>query len=293
MVGTNGPDVLVGTKKADVIVAKGGRDRIYGLGGNDTICGGPGRDRIVGAAGNDVLLGQLGRDKLFGGAGRDRLLGGPANDRLAGGPGNDACLQGSGTGLRVGCERPALVPVPVPVAPAPVPVPVVPPPPPPGPELLPLTGILAIAYSDMDGLDGYSTGDVLIGKLVDTDGSPGVTPGDAIVMGKYPTTSNPSTLSDFAAWGETNHSVTAVEKDLDHWIVVQTASGKHSWGPHTDAHFYREESSDHFSMIQDWFLVTKDDRVIMDPASPSQPSSVIKSRTTSGADDRLIDVEIP
>ena len=47
-----------------------------------------------------------------------------------------------------------------------------------------MTGILAVAYSDVDGLDGHSTGDVLIARLVDNgDGQPGA--GDTVEMGRY------------------------------------------------------------------------------------------------------------
>ena len=146
IVGTKKADVIRGTAKRDVIVAKGGRDIVIGRGGNDIICGGAGNDRLVGKAGSDRLIGGPGSDRLFGGPGPDRLFGGPGPDTLAGQTGNDVLdrrprrrhlLPGPGQRAGVRCELPAL----------------------PRPTLLPLTDILAVAYSDVDGLDGYSTGD--------------------------------------------------------------------------------------------------------------------------------------
>ena len=252
IVGTARGEVIKGTEKADVIVARGGHDIIYGRGGNDTICGGPGNDRILGAGGNDLLFGQTGRDKLFGGAGRDRLLGGPADDRLAGGPGNDACLQGSGNGPRVGCERPALVP-------------------PPGPTLIPLTGILAIAYSDIDGLDGYSTGDVMIAQLVDTDPGGIPSPGDTIEMGRYPTNFAWTTFGD---WGKSHVVASISGQDATQLVVMSTGGGIHQWIRDSMREQYYEQIGP-TTFFMDGLDGAFQDSLQVDTSSPSLPKTSV------------------
>ena len=288
IVGTNKGEVIVGTKKNDVIVARGGHDIIRGGGGNDTICGNRGNDKLVGGGGNDFMLGQTGRDKLFGGPGRDRLLGGPANDRFNGGTGNDACLQGSGAGLRISCERPVIVTPP-------------PPPPPSGPQLLPLTGILAIAYSDLDESHSYTVGDVLIAKLMDTNGDKTPSAGDTIVMGKYPT-KLPPTTSDFASWGVTSHVIDKVHSADPDELEVWTGTGTF---PDTQHVWYSESisSSDQYddyiesaalggtSELEDRVASSADDSIYFMPSSPSRPTTTVpETRARSTGDDYFIDV---
>lgn len=168
IVGTSRGEVIRGTLKADVIVAGGGGDTVFGRGGADIICGNRARDKLYGGPGND---------RLYGGAGNDDLYGGAGNDRLYGGAGSDACFQGPGTGPRVACERPRVAKV------------------------------LAIAYTDLDRVAGFDPAhDVLIAKLVDTDGN-GADAGDRVVMGYYPTEFDPAWPSDFGEWATKTHTV--------------------------------------------------------------------------------------
>ena len=162
-VGTDRSETIVGTAKADVIVALGGDDTVRGLGGADLICGGGGQDR------------------LLGGAGKDKSLGGAGNDRLNGGTGLDTCLQGSGRGAIRNCEFPSTVPAPIPARgtgsrPAPKPdsdgdgfTDDVDACPAEGASAWGLDGsgcplpppkVLVIAYTEVDGVPGYTTGDV-------------------------------------------------------------------------------------------------------------------------------------
>jgi Ca2+-binding RTX toxin-like protein len=272
IVGTNKGEVIKGTKKADVIVAKGGHDIIYGRGGNDTICGGGGHDKLVGAAGKDLLFGQFGRDKLFGGAGRDRLLGGPANDRLAGGPGNDACLQGSGIGLRVGCERPALVPVPVPVAPPP-------------------PKVLAVAYTDLNNNHVFDAADVLISKLVDTNGDLGPSPGDTIVMGRYPTNLAASAFGD---WLDKSHVVASIGPVSATVVNVRaTGGGHHTWFGRKTGSNQSESYVEQLPMssIQDGLVGGEADAIEVIAGSPSTPQTPVPiTSLVNNTDDGFIDV---
>jgi Ca2+-binding RTX toxin-like protein len=302
-VGTPGPDRLVGTPRRDIIAGLGGNDTIYGLGGNDVLCGGSGHDRLFGGPGRDTLLGQTGRDRLRGGTARDRLfggahadrlfgqggpdllLGGPGNDRLVGGAGIDTCYQNSGQGALLQCELPA------------------PPPAPTGPTLIPLDGIHAIAYSDVDGLDGYSTGDVLIAALVDTvaDGVPGW--GDKVVLDRYPTNLE---ATAFAGWGVTEHHGEIPEiytnEGRTFHITMRAANGDYfDWyhGEGTFTYDWYQEAGTGTGGVTEFFdtIVSPDpiddDSMFTEQTSPSQPTSAnLDLDEVRQRDDAFIDVEI-
>jgi Ca2+-binding RTX toxin-like protein len=61
-------------------------------------------DTIIGTGKKNVIRGLDGNDDLRGAGGDDSLDGDGGNDNLHGGNGFDTCIQGSGTGMRVGCE---------------------------------------------------------------------------------------------------------------------------------------------------------------------------------------------
>jgi hypothetical protein len=308
IVGTNGRDVLTGTPRRDVIVAKAGNDVIRGGAGNDVICAGAGDDRVWGQGGHDRVAGQGGHDRIFGGGGVDRLLGGVASDVLAGGPGPDVlagqggndrldggigvdrCVQGRGAGLLTRCELPAPAPAP--------------PPPPPSPILHDLTGVLAIAYSDIDGLPGYSTGDVLIAKLVDKDGN-GPDSGDIVVMGKFP--------MDFA--GTSFGDLRVTEHVVDH-ASVQDSSGYTSqiltflvgggdiaWYVSKGAftfEWYQEQGAGSSAGVSEFFDVHVDPDPTYPDGLTTQRLSVshplfddLYKKNLSQADDVYLDVELP
>ena len=300
-VGTPKRDIIRGTVKRDIIAGLGGNDIILGRGGNDVICGGAGNDRIAGGAGHDKLLGQTGRDRLFGGTGVDRLFGGQQNDFLAGqagpdllfggagsdkldgGVGVDTCYQGTGIGALIRCELPKAPVVPVD----------------PGPTLHDLAGVLAIAYCDIDGLDGYSTGDKLIAKLVDTngDGMPsGIadvgpsTPADTIVMGRYPKDFGATTFGD---WTVTSHQVEEAHlpQPAGRVQVADAGTGIFMWWRTTNE-AYREEGID-ASSISDC-LVSPGPCLdtIYTNDSPSDADDWIWESSTDFADGGFIDVEV-
>ncbi len=297
-VGTKRADVIRGTARRDVMAGLEGNDIIIGGGGGDIICGGAGNDRLVGQAGNDKLIGQGGRDRLFGGAGIDRLFGGLANDflagqagpdvlgggagsdRLDGGIGVDLCSQGTGHGPMVRCELPKAVFAPPPAL----------------PTLISLDGILAIAYSDIDGLDGYSTGDVLISQLVDSDGSGTVSVGDTITMGAYPTTLAP-TASDFAGWNDTAHTVaSASPPQADHVSIITDSGDNLQWGRigSTGVDVYDEDGPGGESYFKDRTDGTPD-AIKTTTSSVSKPGTAIPQTEAAAAgssDDDFIDVEL-
>ena len=293
-VGTPGPDTLVGTPKRDIIAGLGGNDVIYGLGGNDVLCGGSGHDRLFGGPGRDKFLGQTGRDRLRGGTARDRLfggahadrlfgqggpdllLGGPGNDRLVGGAGIDTCYQNSGQGPLLQCELPA-APV---VAPAPAP------PPPPAPKTL------AIAYSDLVRDYRFGAGDVLIAKLVDTNGDGVPSTDDTIIMGMYP---KDLAASGFYSWTATEHAVMSVDHATTTYVDVNSAAGTHQWLSTTNTEYYLEVNGSPLgSLIMDLHVSDppNEDMVDVNLGSPGAPTTDAFDQLATIDDQRFVDVDI-
>ncbi len=295
-VGTAKADVIRGTAGRDIIAGLGGNDIIIGRGGNDIICGGAGNDRLVGGAGHDKLLGQTGRDRLFGGGGVDRLFGGLHNDvlagqagpdvlgggagrdRLDGGVGVDLCSQGTGHGPMMRCELPKAVfatPAPPPPAPA--------------------AKVLAIAWSDLNRDYVYGDGDVMIAKLVDTNGDEIPSKGDTIEMGAHPVTANPTSPAQYLAWRESRHVVASIVNQTSEYVVVTNeAGGFHTWtktsGSYRDQ--YDEESATGSSEVDDWRGYDEEDRVDVEVGSPSRPSRTDSWTHKGLGDDLLVDVEL-
>lgn len=267
IVGTNMGEVIIGTKNNDVIVARGGHDIVRGGGGNDIICGNSGNDKLIGGPGADVLLGQNGRDQLFGSPGRDRLLGGPDDDDFNGGTGDDACLQGSGTGRWDNCERPT-----------------------------PEPPTLVIAYSDVNNNQVHDAGDVMIAKIVDTNGDKVISPGDTIKMDRYPTSPAVITTAGvreaFEDWRVKTHTVATVSSNTDERTVTTTTGGTHSWFRKgvSDVDLYVESNSSGVSAFDDDPVPGNDDWVVAGLASPSQPTSKLELVGFGNGDDSFIDV---
>ncbi len=289
-VGTARADVIRGTARRDIIAGLGGSDIIIGRGGNDVICGGAGNDRIAGGAGHDKLLGQTGRDRLFGQAGVDRLFGGQQNDVLAGqagpdilfggagsdkldgGVGVDACYQNTGHGPLVRCELPTAVYSP------------------------PAPRTLAIAYADLVRDHQYGEGDVLIAKLVDTDGN-GVDAGDQIIMGKFPLHFSPGP-EDFGEWGRKTHTVVSddtVPQPARTVTVTSDLGYEHTWHQSETRYEGYTESGVLFAEITDAGPPGDgtDDLFVKESASDPDPAYRIEMSLAQrpAIDDFFIDVE--
>ncbi len=91
--------------------------------------------------------------------------------------------------------------------------------------------IFAIAYSDLNGTQGYQAGttDLLISKLVDGNRNGVVDAGDRVVMGRYPTDSS---ATDSAAWQVTSHEVTDGRLLASGFAEAVTTIGGHHWWGH-------------------------------------------------------------
>jgi len=273
IVGTPRGETIYGTSRADVIAGLGGNDIIVGRGGDDLICGGTGADRLVGGDGRDRLLGNSGpdrlvggakADRLFGGVGNDVLLGRMSNDRLDGGPGTDTCYQDQGTGPVTGCELTH--------------------------KPLPLSGLFALAYSDVDSRPGYSSGDVLIAKLVDTNGDGTVSVGDTVVMGRYPVDYDATSFGD---WTVKSHTLSGVAVVGASMIVVGSAGGSgYYWYAIPGTYeSYRESAGAASSLFQDSFSAMENDARLAEAGSPSAPQTAIPPSILGRAtDDPFIDI---
>lgn len=89
--------------------------------------------------------------------------------------------------------------------------------------------VFAIAWSNLDGVAGYQSGgtDVLIAKLVDTNGDGVVSVGDTVVGGRYPLD---HAASAFGTFGVPSDTVTALHDIYpDTGIGVDVASGTIAW----------------------------------------------------------------
>ena len=154
-----------------------------------------------------------------------------------------------------------------------------------------------MAYSDIDGLDGYSTGDVLIARLMDTSGNGIPSAGDTVEMGRYPTTLNP-TSADFESWTAGPHTVVSVydgDPNPEDYIIVQTNGGtaEHGWywRSYGDEHYERTNATLDRSYVTEAGDVNR--RLLMDPGSPSKPSRAIGELTDPDTGDWfVIDVEL-
>jgi hypothetical protein len=149
--------------------------------------------------------------------------------------------------------------------------------------------ILAVAYSDIDGLDGYSTGDVLIARLMDTsgDGAPG--PGDIVDMGKYPTNLDASAFGD---WLDPGHAVANVlVQDANLLFLASVGGGGLGWSKDAFQEYYEEALGGHFSSVLDGYGAPHSDRLIIDAGSPSAPKTSFKQPSVSRyTDDAFVDV---
>ena len=212
---------------------------------------------------------------LNGNAGPDFLAGQVGNDTLNGGIGVDTCYQGTGSGAVVRCERPT--------APAPVPVP----PPAPAPTPTPEPPTLVVAYSDLVRDHVYGAGDILIAKIVDTNGDGLPSKGDTIIMDQHPTKYD---ASGFAPWGVKSHPVGTVDDLVAIRVTVTSDSGTHTWINNGINEAYVESGS-YFSGLQDGGADALPDFIDMDSRSASHPVTTNPPDINNGVDNRFLDVD--
>jgi hypothetical protein len=154
---------------------------------------------------------------------------------------------------------------------------------------------LAVAYSDLDGDHTFSSGDVLINRLVDTNGDGIPSAGDTIELGQYPID---FTLTNFASFDAPDLIVTDVDQLYYGEIAVTTANwaNRLEWHGHpaSEGEYYSEWVGVVHTGIHDRFNdAIPADYITADPGTPSQPALPVLGMTrTQQGDDRFIDVHI-
>jgi hypothetical protein len=143
-----------------------------------------------------------------------------------------------------------------------------------------------------DGLPGYSTGDVLIARLIDTsgDGQPG--PGDTVEMGRYPTNYD---ATAFGKWGVKSHTVNSLyTKNVVGVTVLGPAAEGYTWYRQVGLlEIYREELAGGVaaSLFQDALVGTENDATLAQATSPGAPQTAMPPTILGrGGDDPFIDI---
>ncbi len=160
--------------------------------------------------------------------------------------------------------------------------------------------ILAVAYSEVDQVAGFTAGDTLISAFEDVDGDGLPSIGDTIRTNRFPL--NPA-ASEFGMFEKTVHRITAII-----WytyqpsllaIQVDTASGLNqsfSWHNTISIEGYSEQYLSHLSdaaAFRDQLTQSGSDQVLTNGISPSVPSvSPLNVRAHAPGDQDFLNVEI-
>lgn len=154
--------------------------------------------------------------------------------------------------------------------------------------------LLAVAYSNVDGIDGYDpAADVLIAKVVDSnvDGMSSV--GDTVVTNKYPLDFDAATFGTFQV---TSHTVTQVRGAQQTFVGVLDEGGAEFYFEHnisTPSERYIEIAPGHLFKVnigeervsdRDWLEASTD--------APSAPDTPISRQRPSTIDDPFIEVDL-
>lgn len=158
----------------------------------------------------------------------------------------------------------------------------------------PCNRILAIAYSNLNGQNGFQEGtsDVLISKLIDENNDGVVSVGDKIVMNKYPTNFE---ASSFAGFRVKEHTVASVAgSNLQQVNVINSSDGSFNWIKASDREDYREIGPGFTdTKIFDNIASPFNDILVINTASPSLPQAAVPGTVRDiPGDNNFIDVDI-
>lgn len=158
----------------------------------------------------------------------------------------------------------------------------------------PTERILAVAYTNLDGVKGFDPNglDVLIAKLVDTnnDGVPSV--GDTVTLGRYPMAFNAPLFGTFQFPGP--YVVDGMyEAATSKRIVVRHAAAV--FGFSSDGGGQVWGAIDHFGDPYWMFAETETDDIVAalqgSPGAPDSPTP-LEMRPANGLDDSFVDVDV-
>jgi hypothetical protein len=160
-------------------------------------------------------------------------------------------------------------------------------------------GFLAVAYSNLDGVDGYNpAGDILIAMVLDTNGDKVASAGDTLVMGNYPKSVAPTYPADFGSFGVPSHLIDDANLFGGPQLVVYFDAAKNSSATFlesvTAGDGYAElETSvpDGVTDLRDW--LTGSDLISVNVGSPSAPdANVVAFQVSATGDDPWLDVDL-
>ncbi len=166
----------------------------------------------------------------------------------------------------------------------------------------PPPGVLAIAFTNTDGIAGYDEAtDVLIAKLVDTDEDGVASVGDTVVTHKYPI--NWDQVPPFGTFQVTNHTVTRVDTSESYELAVvsetPTTSGRFGWYRYSGVFegFFEHPlgiPGGGYTSFADALtpLLGTTDVIQVDPQSPSSPTHFIPDMANHNGygNNRFVDV---
>ena len=151
--------------------------------------------------------------------------------------------------------------------------------------------VFALAFSNVDGVSGYdAANDVLIAKLVDTNGDDLVDAGDTVITDRYPLDFS---VTSFGTFGVTSHVVANVAAATGTQASVTDASGRsYIIEARETAQRYLESTSTGSTFQTSIFdSIGGADLIVAQSSSPSQPGTVVPRQIGgSAADSAFIDV---
>lgn len=155
--------------------------------------------------------------------------------------------------------------------------------------------VFAIAYSNLNGEDGFQEGsaDVLISKLVDFNNDGVVSAGDKVITHQYPNNFIPDSFADFTV---KEHVIDVVLGFSNHLVVVSTDEiNIFQWYHDTgfqESYIEFIQSTPAISQIIDSLGIEYNDGILVGSNSPSAPSQSIYSTQPANYDHTFIDVDI-
>jgi len=157
------------------------------------------------------------------------------------------------------------------------------------------SAILAVAYSDLNGEDGYQEGssDVLISKLIDFNNDGVVSVGDKVITHQYPTNFIPDSFDDFTV---TEHVINGVIGFANHFVAVSIDEINIFHWYHTadiqESYIEFIQFTGINSSIIDTLGNEYNDGILIESNSPSAPNQSIYSYQPANGNHTFIDVDI-
>ena len=159
--------------------------------------------------------------------------------------------------------------------------------------------VFAIAYSNLNGEDGYQEGsaDVLISKLVDFNNDGVISPGDKVITHQCPTNFVPDSFADYTVrehvidvfFGFANNAVTVGSDGINRFswnYLASNGEGYVEWIQGPNGYINYAHIFDSFSYNNNF-----NDAINNVSGSPSAPNQSVLTYQTANGDHTFIDVD--